>query len=388
MLMKFRRFLLIFIFMTMLCDCSAETGKGGNAELRSEMRVRVSGENCYVSAKMDANTDIIYWFKKCMANELYTFYDVGLFYNLNSTPVDPSSKPETILNEAYSDNIGPFLVENVGWCGGNHTDATGHKTARNESFFITVDGHRVKGDTLANAHSVQIDVVNVILDTFAIEKVHYDIYGNSIEVSAEHKFFNVKPLNVQRYYGMQSMFEGETKTLTPGGEYSVWTDEANVSSFPESAYPDFRWFVERNAGAFQSAYLFRSGMGDHKFVDPNEPVFIGHSYGKSYHRLMANHIVKRGDVTTWKGVYTWGTKPLLDNDSMFAFWGNIDGNAALFISAFGPSTQSVELPSRLSNAAINVIDNQGGIAAKSIGTNSVSITSVGKGYAIISFVNK
>jgi hypothetical protein len=44
--------------------------------------------------------------------------------------------------------------------------------------------------------------------------------------------------------------KGETKTLTPGGEYSVWTDEANVSSFPESAYPDFRWFIERNAEPF------------------------------------------------------------------------------------------------------------------------------------------
>jgi hypothetical protein len=89
-------------------------------------------------------------------------------------------------------------------------------------------------------------------------------------------------------------------------------------------------------------------MGDHKFVDPNEPVFIGIPMENLIIGLMANHIVKRGDVTTWKGVYTWGTKPLLDNDSMFAFWGNIDGNAALFISAFGPSTQTVELPSSLS----------------------------------------
>lgn len=384
--MGIKRILLIISLMAVLCDCSAEAGKSGDAEPQSNMRVRVSGENCYVSAKMDANTDIIYWFKKCMANELYTFYDVGLFYNLNPIPVDPSTKPETILNEAYSDNIGPFLVENVGWCGGNHTTPDGKKTARNESFSIFIDGHKVQKDTIANVHSVRIDVINVILDTFAIEKVHYDINGNSIAVSAEHKFFNANPLNVQRYYGMQSMFEGETKTLTPGGEYSVWTDEANVSSFPESAYPDFRWFIERSATAFQSAYLFRTGMGDHKFVDPAEPVFIGHSYGKSYHRLMANHIVKRGDVTFWKGVYTWGRKPLLDNDSMFAFLGNVEGDAALFISAFGPSTQTVELP--FSASYIKVVDNQGGITAKSVGANSVSITSTGKGYAIMSFVNK
>ena len=52
----------------------------------SKMRVKITGEDLYISAKLDAETDILYWFKKCMFNELFTFYRVGTIANSMPAP--------------------------------------------------------------------------------------------------------------------------------------------------------------------------------------------------------------------------------------------------------------------------------------------------------------
>ena len=85
------------------------------------MRVRLAGENLYITAKLDAGHDIVYWFKRCLFNELYTFYRVGLIDNEEETASDPLKEPTTVLNLAYSDNIGPFAISGNGWCGANHS---------------------------------------------------------------------------------------------------------------------------------------------------------------------------------------------------------------------------------------------------------------------------
>ena len=56
---------------------SAEEDSPGTETISEEMRVKITGEDLYISAKLDAKTDILYWFKKCMFNELFTFYRVG-----------------------------------------------------------------------------------------------------------------------------------------------------------------------------------------------------------------------------------------------------------------------------------------------------------------------
>ena len=74
------------------------------------MRVKITGEDLYISAKLDAKTDILYWFKKCMFNELFTFYRVGTIDNNMPAPVTlPDASPTSLLNLAYSDNIGPLI---------------------------------------------------------------------------------------------------------------------------------------------------------------------------------------------------------------------------------------------------------------------------------------
>ena len=131
------------------------------------MRVKTRGENLYIAAKMDGERDIVYWFKRCMFNELYTFYRVGIVRNTASEPIrDPSREPEIELNLAFSDNIGPFAVSGYGWCGANHSYKEGQKvrTAYNERFSVRANDRPVTGDVTLLADSVTVDVVNVILD--------------------------------------------------------------------------------------------------------------------------------------------------------------------------------------------------------------------------------
>lgn len=56
-----------------------------------------------------------------------------------------------------------------------------------------------------------------------IETVNYSIYRNNIQVLVTHEFQNESPVTVQMYYGMQSMFDKETHTLTANGKYVDWT---------------------------------------------------------------------------------------------------------------------------------------------------------------------
>ena len=183
-----------------------------------ELYVKVQGEDCYISAKLSAEKDIVYWFKKCLFNELYTFYRVGVVTNPAAAPTQkPEAAPELTLNLAFSDNIGPFAVENGGWCGANHS---------------------YKEGLARYADEVRIDVQNVIYnpvrpstvggetlleEPLCRETVVYTIRRNSIEVAVSHRFENDVPVTVVAYYGMQSMFNEETHTLTSGGAFPDWS---------------------------------------------------------------------------------------------------------------------------------------------------------------------
>ena len=46
---------------------SAEEDSPGTETISEEMRVKITGEDLYISAKLDAKTDILYWFKKCFS---------------------------------------------------------------------------------------------------------------------------------------------------------------------------------------------------------------------------------------------------------------------------------------------------------------------------------
>lgn len=370
----------------------------------SKMRVKITGEDLYISAKLDAETDILYWFKKCMFNELFTFYRVGTIANSMPAPTTlPDTSPASVLNLAYSDNIGPFNITGYGWCGGNHPyldEVT--RTARNVGYHIYVDGKEIKEDMSALTKEIKITVTNEIMnpskadtssgktllnDVLCIETVSYSVYRNNIQVSVSHEFQNESPVTVQMYYGMQSMFEKETHTLTAGGKYTDWTVQKEVSTFTKKEYPSFRRFIEKSIHAYQSSYLFADGLGNHEEIADDDIIFIGNSSNKTYHKIIANKEHKKGDVIHWSGVYTWFKSPVSDDDGLLCYEGIIDNQKVLFIDCKKSVNKMIQLPDGYIKKTFTIREKSESItiAGNKVTTQGLKIVSDGPGSCVITF---
>lgn len=370
----------------------------------SKMRVKITGEDLYISAKLDAETDILYWFKKCMFNELFTFYRVGTIANSMPAPTTlPDTSPASVLNLAYSDNIGPFNITGYGWCGGNHPyldEVT--RTARNVGYHIYVDGKEIKEDMSALTKEIKITVTNEIMnpskadtssgktllnDVLCIETVSYSVYRNNIQVSVSHEFQNESPVTVQMYYGIQSMFEKETHTLTAGGKYTDWTVQKEVSTFTKKEYPSFRRFIEKSVHAYQSSYLFADGLGNHEEIADDDIIFIGNSSNKTYHKIIANKEHKKGDVIHWSGVYTWFKSPVSDDDGLLCYEGIIDNQKVLFIDCKKSVNKMIQLPDGYIKKTFTIREKSESItiAGNKVTTQGLKIVSDGPGSCVITF---
>ena len=326
--------------------------------------IRKAGENVYVSSQIDDHHEINYWFKKCMANDLFTFYRVSVTSGTTGT---------TVVNEAYSDNIGPFEIRGGGWCGGNHL-FTDEKTQTAETFSIKLyaDGQSISSDTLLKAQIIKLEVKNRIFnplsaeqtgdktyftDTLCIENVNYTIRGNSIQVDLSHDYINRTPVIITKYYGMQSMFKDENQLLTPLGKYPFWTNIHQTNRFKKQDFPRFNRYIEKGDFYFQASFLLNRSLGTHNELPDDDVIFIGNSWTKCYHKLIGNVPRTAGDYDSWSGVYTWITTPLLDNESSFAYDGFIDGKRAIFFSNNIKGNFTIPFPDSTIYKKINSIEN-------------------------------
>ncbi|MDD2437411.1 MAG: hypothetical protein PHG27_06440 [Massilibacteroides sp.] len=324
------------------------------------------GENVYISSMIDEYHEINYWFKKCMANDLYTFYRVSI--------TSVSSGCNTIVNEAFSDNIGPFDIQDGGWCGGNHLFTDGKtKTAETFSIKLYADGNVILSDTILKTHTIRIEVENYIFnplaakikkedkvyftDTLCIERAIYTIEGNSIQTALCHNYLNSIPVTVLKYYGMQSMFDGEKQLLTPSGEYKSWTDVNSINRFKKKDFPQFNRYIEKNDLYYQSSYLSNEGLGTHDELLEKDVIFIGNSWSKCYHKLLGNVHRVAGDYDSWNGVYTWVSMPLLNTGSAFAYNGSFNGKKYIFFSNNIPGDFNIPIPKKIKNKKINIVEN-------------------------------
>ena len=344
-----------------------------------------------------------YLFRRCMFNELFTFYEVAVGERCgrecdDNAPSD-DGRTEILLNRATSDNIGPLAIEGWGWIGANHTyrERGVARTARHIDATISADGHPLDRDTTLRAREVTIRVENRLLDPrypvadsagherpvrpFCTERVTYCIRENNIEVAVSHRFLNTEPATVRTYYGMQSMFCDEIRTLTPGGAYADWTPQDRVSHFTKGDHPAFRRFVEKNDCGYQSTWLLPEGAGDHGLLTDADAVFIGNSSGKSYHRLIAGRAVRDGDSVRWRGVYTWFVDPIADDDELFCYEGIEGDGRVLFIDCKKACDRTVTLPGR-SLRSLREIDGCGDLRIRRIDPHTLRIRSRGPGYRI------
>ena len=195
--------------------CPKADGANLAVELRGgELRIRFAESE---------GRNLRYTFRRCMFNELFTFYEVAV----------EERNTETVLNRATSDNLGPLGIDGYGWAGANHSWREGGtvRTARHVGVSIEADGRCIGGDTSLRAREVTIRVENRIFDPrmpvadsagraelqtpLCTERVCYRVRENNIEVAVSHEFHNSVPATIRTYYGMQSMFCDETHTLTP-----------------------------------------------------------------------------------------------------------------------------------------------------------------------------
>ncbi|MCI1779889.1 MAG: hypothetical protein LKI53_08040 [Bacteroidales bacterium] len=387
-----------FLAIIMFLSINASSQKKNITDLQ---RVKISGENLYISAKADSVTDICYLFRKCMFNKLFTFYSVTFVPNNDRQPLPAQYEGSgDILNLAYSDNIGPFYISGGGWCGGNHSykGEREKETAKNIKYNIYLNDREVRGDTSALVGKIDIKVTNIIYnpspdtrdqisgDILCHEYVTYNIRRNNIEVTVRHKYDNEIPAVIKKYYGMQSMFENETEIMTPKGKYRDWTPVSEVSRFKKGEYPYFRRFIEKRGNAYQSSFLLNEGLGKHNEISDNDIIFIGNSYKKSYHTLIFDAKRKKGDTDYWKGVYTWFPKAIKDNAEILCYGGIVNDREVIFIDCKKKSNTILVLPDEYNKRRFSILQKDKGIKIHpEWKNNSINIISADCGSCIIIF---
>ena len=332
--------------------CPKADGANLAVELRGgELRIRFAESE---------GRNLRYTFRRCMFNELFTFYEVAV----------EERNTETVLNRATSDNLGPLGIDGYGWAGANHSWREGGtvRTARHVGVSIEADGRCIGGDTSLRAREVTIRVENRIFDPrmpvadsagraelqtpLCTERVCYRVRENNIEVAVSHEFHNSVPATIRTYYGMQSMFCDETHTLTPDGAYADWTPQAAVSHFTKGDYPAFRRFVEKNDRAYQSSWLLA-----------RQPVPL-------VHRLH------------WRGVYTWFTSPIADDGELLCYEALAGEQRVLAIDCKRRCDRTVTLPGR-SLRRLRTIDRHGDISIRRTGAHTLRIRCEGPASCIL-----
>lgn len=348
----------------------AEDVNGNTLEiqrLQAEMKplaYRFDGENLYIAYNDKNGVEYVYWFKKCMANQLYTFYLVG-YRNVDRTVPDTTGIEDeldvVVMNKTYSDNIGPLNMTNGSWVGGNHTWQGGNVlTAKTDTFAIEVDGMILDGAISGYCENICIKVANTIYDPMfepeegatilstplCSEYVTYIVKKNTIEVALSFKFVSNTTNTIKLYYGMQSVFGGEDYIMTPNGFYTDWTGVDNVDSFTKGDYPHFNRFIEKKstAPAYQSTFLLNDfGLGTHSEIGNEDMIYL-HSGTKNYHKIIAEMASIAGKYLEWGGSYTFFKNAIVDDANVFVYRGVVRGKDALFVNTKGAFSGTIPVP--------------------------------------------
>lgn len=272
--------------------------------------------------KPQKQEDLLILFQPCMYNKLMTFYKVGFATNKSSQVLLNADRPiERLVNHAHSDNVGPIGIANYGFHGGNHSfrERGKTRTAKMDKYQLVVDGTPLYNDTTLRFHTLEVKVENTlfygeedvpnttyILSTpLAKESVLYTIHNGVIEVETSLTFKNRKPLTVERYYGAQSMFIGDSIRVLPSTDFSFQKRVAKNVLKKEN--PKLHTFIQKkNENDYETVYLDPTvGIGDHSLIAEDKPILISAGYGKVYHTLIFNHQVTKGDKINWRAIYSW-----------------------------------------------------------------------------------
>lgn len=366
-----------------------------------KMAVKFDGTDLLV-AYLDGTTEYCYRFKKCLANDLFTFYLVG--YRSVTRPLPSvegiiNEDGITAINRANSDNIGPISMYPGGYVGGNHLYNDTVKTAKTDTFTIFVDGEELSDNDSHYCNTVSVRVVNTLYDPsvapgegatilttpLATETEEYKITENNIQVSVSIQFVNNAPGRISNYYGMQSMCVSETGVLTPNGALASAWSLPSSTSFTKGEYPKFNRFIEKkDTEYYQSTYLIPNKAGNHGQIEDTDPIFVRGSTAKDYHQIAIGGLVA-GRRIVWSGVYTFMRSVIADDANILAYMGIVNGKKCLFVASKQSCTVDIAFPSSLLFAPLSVVEKEGNIETENtfVDVAGVHIDATGTGSLIL-----
>ena len=390
------------VTQTMTADVSTpvkEVVQKLDAEASRLLAVKYDGENLY-AAYIDGAVEYCYWFKKCLANDLFSFYLVGYRATTRTVPSADGITESGItqLNKASSDNIGPVSMSVGGYVGGNHLYNGTVKTAKTDSVAVFVDGRSISSGFLGYAKSLAIKVVNTVYDPSVApaagaeilttplytEFVDYRVEKNNIEVGVALQFVPNAPNSLANYYGMQSSFVSETGVMTPNGALASAFSLPSTDSFTKGAYPNFNRFIEKKSEGYQATYLIPNKAGDHSMIADADEIF-SRGNTKDYHQVAIGGTVA-GRRITWSGVYTFCASVLEDDASVLAYMGVVNGKDAIFIAAKAACEVNVPIPSAFLFKPCEIVEKVGSIDTDNtfVDADGIRITATGTGSLILS----
>lgn len=374
---------------------------------RSKMMVELSsdGENLF-AASNNNHLEYVYWFKKCMNNDLYTFYRVG--YRVVDRKVPSTENITTdsnivIINQTDSDNISPVKWVNGGFAGGNHLwnenyGADSVKTAKTNSYNIYADGEKLVAGEKTLCKALEIVVENTIYDPSetpvegqtiltipaSIETVKYVVQNNTIFVTAQQKIVSTTN-TLERWSGMQSVFGGSgTQFITPKGQFTDWTNYPDSATFfIKGNYPDFNRFIQKKSNCYQCAYLIPNKLGTHYKLSNSDNIFVA-NVGKMYHQQVAAGGFTEptpGLSLAWSGAYIFFKDAILDDSNAFAYYGIVNRKETIFINTKGACDINIEMPAKFVGKRMVQIEKDDTISTTNqfIDSEGVSITASGIG---------
>lgn len=383
--------LLAILFFSVAAEAKVKQGMSA---------VRMQGDTVYIENKYSGEYDLQICFTKCMFNQIMTFWRIGLVVNSEEYPLLPGNNDiKTMINLAFSDNIGPISMGTFGsWFGANHSYKEGGKvhTAYTDSFVCFVDGKELRNGDALYAKQVRIEVKNKLYDpkteiiengnvvgfsgTMCNENVEYLIQEGNIEVKLTHIWENKEPYYITVYYGMQSMGQGE-KIFFPRGHTDDFVQKENGVSRNRQEYPTFNRFIQKGPQNlwYESCYLMPDGIGNHQEIRNEDFIYLV-NYGKTYHRQLTNKEVVNGTTYSWRGIYSY-VNPIRD-DQMLAYIIKSSDGYILIADAKIKGNYRVDLPKWVKKIHIKDSDLSLSISTK-ISHHSINIEASDKGSCYI-----
>lgn len=360
-----------------------------------KMQVKVVGDNIYIGSKYSTTKDLLIHFKKCMFNNLMTFYKVGLAYNAQYYPANnPDRAVTTAINTATSDNIGPVELTNgvtYFWVGGNHSynDDGLTKTAECVDYKLYVNSCQKIGDINEQCDSVEIVVTNNLFNpynlssTIIIETVTYKIKDGTISVNCNHEYKS--SITVKTYYGSQSMAVGN-EVLYTNGHLVDFGAKGDINKL-KSEYPLFNSFTQRDIGKtwYESVRLNPLiGIGNHSKIENTDAIYLS-AYSKVYHKMIANKAISANEMLSWNSDYSWYL-PFADNADFLIYESYKNNKTYLTINCKTVKNSSVAIPTKFNGMAFVVVEKTAGITiGEEISTSTLSINSSNSGVVILEF---